>query len=212
MDLDLNAQLAQLSQAFRGMAQKALDPRQSAFRRMAAYYAEVARQAHAYVNGQPGRVRGVMIPLRKALLAGTTTGEATYRVPQGYNLDIKAITGTLGWTDWGTEAAVDVEIAEGPAATSLPPLHRMALKASNCQILLEIQDAAVKITEGDQIYLSDILNKVIPLGRDDAPGLVVPSGDTVKATLTLQDSQANIVGNSTRYGVILIGALVACEG
>ena len=147
-------------------------------------------------------VRGVGIAMQAAL-ASTTPGTDEYSIPSDQDLVILGIQGYLQMPSLHTEPQV-------VASANVDPSERWFVKAQNCTVQLLHKDRSLSIFDQRALPLSAITP---PVGQTmwfppEMP-IIIPGSHRLVATFTLVDSTAAIVGNSTNYGVNLIGALVA---
>lgn len=153
-------------------------------------------------------VRGGVGIRLQASLSSTAPGTDTYKVPADQDLLVFSLQGYLRFPTLNTEPTSMLGFLNPD------PSERWFVKSQNC---------IVQIVDSDRSNLGGVFdNGEIPLSAITPPAGVPmtwpleapqiwPSGHTLKATFTLQDSTAAIVGNSTVYGVLLVGALVPHE-
>lgn len=164
---------------------------------VAAYLAELLRLS-------PAQLRGVGIDLRKRLGAATLTGNDTYSVPSDQDLVVYGISGYWRSSALATEPALNAAVF-----TQMSPAEMQLARLSNVIATLENKDRNLPVFDARGVYLSAITP---PLGSKlvfpvQAP-LLFPATHTVKATFTLQDTTAAVVGNDADYGLILEGILI----
>lgn len=197
--------LVQNNQRLTQLVSGTLDPAVAGLRHIGAYWREVRRIADAYVSGQGTKVRPYVLSLMVALSTATTSASDDDVIPTGFDFDVREVRGFLGFTNWASEPAT---------VGNMNPLaaDRVVIKARNCRIKLELKDTEIPFTKNEDLYLADILEKPLVFGDNGVPRFVIPAGETPKMTATLQDTNTNVVGQSTRYGVILVGALISKGG
>jgi hypothetical protein len=162
--------------------------------RITSYLAEILKLS-------PAQVRGVTIGL-EASLANTTQTTDTYKVPGDQDLVVFTIQGYLSFSAINSEPLFDTYL-------KLDPSERWFLKSQNCYVDLADIDRSLKVTDARSIPMSAITP---PVGQPlvfpvEAP-LLFPSNHNVRATFSLIDGTAAVVGNSTKYGLMLTGALI----
>lgn len=149
----------------------------------------------------PADLRSVFVTLQAALTS-TTPGTDDYKVPAGWDFSIFRVHGFLSFNALNTEPTSIL------SWLNLDVINRYLIKLSNCTARLENKDKNDLFSENRDVFLSAITP---PYGSPidlppDAP-IVVPAGQIIRATFTLQDSTTNIVGNSSDYGLVLTGVL-----
>lgn len=152
----------------------------------------------------PANLRGVAIDLRRRLGAAALTGTDTYQVPSDQELVVYGVSAYWRSSALATEPALNAAIF-----TQMSPSELQVARLGNCIATLENKDRNLPVFDARGIYLSAITP---PLGSKlqfpvQAP-LLFPASHTVKATFTLQDTTAAVVGNDADYGLLLEGILI----
>lgn len=166
-----------------------------------------AEALHAYLKELrdlgPEDYREIAVPLLAALTTSTVTGSDKFRAPSTHNFAITEIRGHILLRDLSTESQA-VSAVGNP---SFP--DRVAIKASNCRLALQNTDRTQKIFETSaQLSIGTFVE--FAGGRPmvfDRPQ-ILPAGENVQVDFTLVDTASDVVGGTTEYGIILIGALV----
>ena len=148
-------------------------------------------------------VRGIGIAMQAALSTAITTATDEYSIPSDQDLVILGISGYLQMPTLNTEPQVI-------AFSNVDPSERWFVKAQNCTVQLTHKDRSLDIFDQRAIPLSALTP---PVGAamwfpPELP-IIIPGSHRVVTTFTLTDTTAAVVGNSTNYGLNLIGALVA---
>ena len=164
--------------------------------RIVSYLREVLGISHA-------EVRGVGIGL-EAALSSTTPGTDEYMVPSDQDLVVFSMQGYLRFPTLNSEPTTMLGFL------NVDPSERWFMKTQNCLVQLLHKDRSLNVFDQRAIPLSAISP---PVGAamyfpPETP-YIVPGGHKLQATFTLQDSTAAVVGNSTQYGILLVGALIA---
>lgn len=150
----------------------------------------------------PAEVRGAAIQL-SASLANATPGTNTYKVPGDQDLVITSVRGFLRFPTLNSEPTSIL------GYLNIDPSERFLVKAQNCLVSLLNVDRSLEMFEGGATPLASMMP---PWGTPldfplDMPN-IVPAGMNLRATFTLQDTTSAVVGNSTVYGLLLVGALI----
>lgn len=172
-----------------------MNPNQPPVGRIAAYLQEILMLS-------PAAIRGVGLGL-SATLSNTSSGTFTYKVPSDQELVVFSVHGYLRFPTLNSEPQLMMGFLNPD------PSERWFVKAQNCSVSLTNIDRSLPVFDAQDVPLSSLCPPVgaplyFPL---DAP-MVVPAGHNLRATFTLQDATAAIVGNATVYGLMLTGALI----
>ena len=151
-----------------------------------------------------GLLRGAVITIADNITTTTagSTFDKTYKVPSDEILAITAIRGDLLINDFSGET-LSVATLGNPTVSG-----RLLMKAMNCRLNLVVDDDNRKLFEGQALGLAGILTHVGGHPIEKNPPDIVLDGETLKLTATLQDTTADVVGASTRYGIVIVGDLV----
>lgn len=165
---------------------------------------------------QPGRVidylrellklstaelRGVAVGLQSTLSVATTQATDLYRVPADQDLVVFSMHGFHRSTLWNTEPVV--------AAVAIDPSERHIVKMTNCLIKLENTDRNLQVFDARDLPLGAFAPPIgAPLYFPVEAPYLAPAGHTLKATFSLQDTTAAVVGNPSVYGIMLTGILI----
>ena len=151
------------------------------------------------------KLQAVAISLEAALDTTTTSKKDTYKVPAGQDLAVFKVQGYVRRTAMRSESIVTL------GGINLWWSELMQAKAENCLASLKNQDRKFEFFDGtSDLPLSSIMApNGLPLLFDAVAPLMVSENETIESVFTLQDTNANIVGQSTRYGLILSGVLIA---
>lgn len=148
-------------------------------------------------------VRGVGIAMQAALSTSILTATDEYSVPSDQDLVIMGLSGYLQMPTLNSEPAV-------VASANVEPSERWFVKAQNCNFQLTHKDRSLQIFDQRAVPLSALMPPVgQPMWFSPEMPIIIPGSHKLQAEFSLNDSTATIVGNSTNYGVNLIGALVA---
>ncbi len=164
--------------------------------RIAAYLQEILQLS-------PAEVRGVALQL-SVTLSNSQAATNTYKVPGDQDLVITGIQGFLRFPTLASEPTTGILSYLNP-----DPSERWFMKSQNCLVSLLNTDRSLEMFEAGATPMSAITPPVgVPLSFPlDMPN-IVPAGMNLRATFTLQDTTAAIVGNATIYGLLLSGALI----
>lgn len=148
----------------------------------------------------------VIIVLRQPLNTTTTSSNDTYRVPDPYHLLVQRVRGHFGFK------ALTSETLTVTGVGNLDVREHLLMKAQNCRVDFVNSDKKYDIINNQQLVLSSILPELgaEPIVFD--PPLNVLTGQTLKATMTLTDTTASVVGANAEYGLIIEGVLVRTDG
>lgn len=147
---------------------------------------------------------GVCVNLQVSLSATTTSGNDTYKVPSDRVLVIKAVHGYLRFTDFTNEVALAAVLG-----TNVAPTERAYVKAQNCLVELKNADRSMLWTERNNPPLATLMPRMgRPLELPKEMPFILQPTETMKASFSLQDTTAAIIGAATIYGVSLVGALI----
>lgn len=150
----------------------------------------------------PADLRGVGIALQ-ASLSSTTPGTDSYRVPADQDLIVLGLQGYVTFPTLQTEPTAILTFL------NLDPSERIFVKAQNCLARLENVDRSLGVFDARDIPLASVTPPVgAPMYFPLEMPYVVPATHTLRATFTLQDSTAAIVGNASGYGLLLTGTLI----
>ena len=164
--------------------------------RIVSYLREVLGISHA-------DVRGVGLAMQAAL-TNTTPGTDEYSVPSDQDLVVLGIQGYLQMPTLNTEPTAIL------SWLNLEPSERWFVKSQNCTVQLLHKDRSLNVFDQRALPLSAITPTVgAAMWFPPEMPLIVPASHKLQATFTLTDSTTAIVGNSTNYGVLLMGALVS---
>lgn len=152
----------------------------------------------------PADLQAVSISLEAALTSASAPGTDQYKAPGDMDFFAFQVHGYVRMPTLNSEPSAIL------GWLNLPPSERWLVKAQNCLVGLLNQDKNHKFFDGNQdLELAAIMPPMgIPLVFPPEAPMVLNSGSTIKATFTLQDSTTAIIGNSTKYGVVLTGVLV----
>lgn len=156
---------------------------------------------------QQEEYRRVSIALYKSMSAVGTDFD-TYRVPGTHKLAITGVRGHLAMIGMASEV-----LNLGNLTSNTSVQDRALMKAMNCRVALKNDDDNVKLTEGRDLSLADILELAGGKELDwaDAPH-VIERGKTIRADMTLVQSDAYVLGGATEYGVVINGILLRTRG
>lgn len=164
--------------------------------RIMSYLREVLGVSHA-------EVRGVGIGLEVAL-SSTTADNEEYQVPSDTDLVVFSIQGYLRFPTLNTEPTSMLGFLNPD------PSERWFVKTQNCLVQLLHKDRSLNAFDNRSIPLSAISPPVgAPMYFPPETPYIVPGGHKLRAEFTLQDSTSAVVGSSTRYGLLLAGALIS---
>lgn len=152
--------------------------------------------------------RVVIIKLSGTITSTTTNSQVTddYQVPADEALFIFALKGLLGFNAFTTETLTITGLGN-------PSMQdRVFIKAQNCRITLKDQDEPRDIiADAESLVLADVLpasgGELFVFPEPD----LAPPGHKLKATMSLTDTAASIIGGSTDYGLYLIGKQIRIE-
>lgn len=147
----------------------------------------------------PEDYREVLAVLKSTLSTSTTSGSPTYRVPTTHNLLIHRIVGFVAMNDVSTETLA-VSTVGNPSV-----VDRDLIKGGNCRVDLMNSDRKHKIIDEVNVPLSLFMKAQ---GIEFPIPHVVPAGETVEATLALQDTETGVVGSAAQYGIVLVATLI----
>lgn len=147
----------------------------------------------------------VTVILSAALLVGTTSGSDTYQVPNPYTLLVKRVRGHIGFNNY-TGETLSITGIGNPGF-----LDRLAMKAANCAV--EFKNTSKKYdifdnNDNTKMRVSDLISQIGGEAVEFNPPLVVLTAQVLEADMTLNDTNATVVGASTDYGIIVEGVLV----
>lgn len=168
-------------------------------------FARAVREA-AQVDGL---IREALIPLTGSISSSTSNGEVTadYRIPAGEHLALREMRGLISISDLSAETLAIATVGNPTFS------ERLLMKASNCRFDLVVSDDKRQLVENStKLELAAITTMLggIPVFMN--PPEIVLSGLTLRATFTLTDQAADVIGASTRYGILLIGTFVKRTG
>jgi hypothetical protein len=146
-----------------------------------------------------------VIVLRQPLNTTTTTNNDTYRVPSNYNFLIQRVRGHFGFK------ALTSETLSVTGVGNLGVVEHLLMKTSNCRIDFTNSDSKLAIVDNQQLVLSAIMGELGGAPIEFDPPLVILEGQTIKATMTLTDTTAAVVGANAEYGLVLEGVLVRSD-
>lgn len=150
-------------------------------------------------------VRGVAIGLQVALTTSTTSGSDKYLVPSDQELVIFGIQGYLQMPTLDTEPQVI-------AHANVDPSERWFVKAQNCNVQLAIKERSLNIFDQRALPMSVFTPPVgQPLWFPPETPIIVSRALNLEGTFTLASTDAEVVGNSTNYGLLCFGALVSMD-
>lgn len=153
------------------------------------------------------------VPLWVALTASTTSGNASWDVPNGYRFRVQDIAPHLVFEPVDETMSQGGIFRDAGAGTDLFQRglveDRIIAKMMNCNLRLSIVLQSIPIFPQLNITLWDLAQRGAELASFfDVPG-VLRSGQTIRLEAELQDSGG--AGSSTRYGVELRGAMIRIE-
>lgn len=154
----------------------------------------------------PNDLQAVMVQLQATLGASTTSATNDYKVPGDSDLFFIQM---WGWLRFPTLDSEDQTIL---GYLNLVPSERWLIKAQNCLVKLENADKNHKFIDNNDVPLATMMP---PMGYPviwppEMPGMV-PSGQILRATFSLQDTDTDIVSGNTVYGLSIVGVLVPKE-
>ena len=164
-------------------------------------------RAHDYLAElrklSPADLQAVVV-LLEASLSDTSAATDDFKAPGDSDLVVFGIHGYVRMPTLNTEPTAIL------TWLNLVPSERWLVKAQNCLVALQNTDRKHDVFEGDSdIPLSAIMSPTgFPLVFPPEAPLIIPQSEVLKATFTLQDSTSAIVGNASRYGILLTGVLV----
>lgn len=154
----------------------------------------------------PADIHSVAIGLQAAPTASASATD-TYKVPADQDLVVFSLQGYLQFTALATEPTTGILGFLNP-----DPSERWFMKLQNCNVLLENIDRSQEVFDARSVPMSAISPPVgAPLYYPPDIPYIIPAGHSIRATFALQDTTTAIVGSSTRYGLLLGGALVPIE-
>lgn len=163
--------------------------------RIHAYIAEVLQLS-------PAEIRAVMNGLQGAPTA-TAPATDTYKVPADQDLIVLSAQGYLQFATLNSEPTAML------GWLNLDPSERWFVKAQNCNVQLENIDRSLEVMDARALPMSAITPPVgAPAYFNPELPFIVPAGHSLRATFTLNDSNTTIVGGTTTYGILLVGALI----
>ena len=150
-------------------------------------------------------VRGVGIGLQVALTTTTTSGSDKYQVPSDQELVIFGIQGYLQMPTLDTEPQI-------VARANVDPSERWFAKSQNCTVQLSIKERSLNVFDQRAVPLSAFTPPVgSALWFPPETPIIISRSLNLEGTFTLTDTDADIVGNSTNYGLLCFGALVSLD-
>lgn len=150
----------------------------------------------------PADLRPLQLTLQ-ASLNSTTAGSSDYKIPKDQDAFIFSMQGFVRMPTLNTEPQTIL------GYLNLDPSERIYVKTQNCLVQLQNIDRSYTVMEENSLPLSAITPPYgSPLYYPVEAPLVLPAGHTFKATFTLQDSTAAIIGNASNYGISLMGILL----
>jgi hypothetical protein len=164
---------------------------------------DIARYLGELLKLSPGELRAVGIGLSAVLGTTRTTDRDSYKVPGDADLVIYQVGAYWRSTLIATEPVLNANF------TQFGPTDLMVARLQNCLATLTNKDRSLAYFDAGAVPLSSLAP---PAGAPQflppmAPYLV-PSGITLEASFTLQDTTAAVVGNNAEYGLILGGFLI----
>lgn len=165
-------------------------------------------RAHDYLAElrrlSPADLQAVVVLLEAALSTTTTSATDDFKAPGDSDLVIFGVQGFVRMPSLNTEPTTIL------GWLNLVPTERWLVKAQNCLAGLRNVDRKHKVFDGDvDVPLSAIMGPTgFPFIFPPEAPLIIPQSEVLQGTFTLQDTTAAIVGNATRYGLLLSGVLV----
>lgn len=172
-----------------------------------AFYRETRRIVEAFDLGAGLQVRPSVLTFQATLGTGALSGSDNFKMPEGEDfvlLEMRGLYAALApATDYTTTRYNYADTA-----------GRVLMKTNNCKLDFRLKDQASRVfTERNNIVLSSITpeagGQTMHFTRDGAPMFIIPHGTVPEATMTLQDSTADVVGGNANYGVSLYGVYVS---
>lgn len=147
-------------------------------------------------------IRAVLQGLQAAPTA-TSPGVDTYKVPNDQDMVILSMQGYLQFASLNSEPTALL------GWLNLDPSERWFVKAQNCNVQLENIDRSLQVMDARAIPLGSITPPCgAPAYFNPELPFIVPAGHNLRATFTLNDTNTSVVGGTTTYGILLVGALI----
>lgn len=148
----------------------------------------------------------VIVVLRTPLNTTTTSNSDTYRVPNPYNLLVQRVRGMFGFRALTSETLTITGVGNPDI------IERVMMHASNCRVELKNDDKDYDVIDNQQLVLAPILPELGGAPVEFDPPLNVLTGQTLKMTVSLNDTTTAVVGGNSEYGLVLEGVLVRTDG
>jgi hypothetical protein len=164
----------------------------------------------------PYDYRAMVLPLYTTLSTSQPIGSATYTIPTNMRFRVRSILPHVAPLRVSAETIANPgnfapQNVAGDVFDGGDVIDRLYAKAMNCRINIAMQSRAFDLTYNQAFAISDLMaeNGQGPSFLD-MPGLIL-QGTTIDLNAALIDTDADVIGSPTEYGIVLVGAFIRVD-